>query len=78
MPIFFFNLFCYVYIYNPFIKILKLLFLLPLLLGLMTPAIAHNEANSKSAYDSAGDEEVKDEDHSEGKAGKEEVVDKDI
>ena len=57
---------------------MKLLFLLPLLLGLMTPAIAHNEANSTSAYDSAGDEEVKDEDHSEGKAGKEEVVDKDI
>ena len=54
---------------------MKLLFLLPLLLGLMTPAIAHNEANSKSAYDSAGEEEVKDEDYSEGKAEKDDEKD---
>ena len=35
---------------------MKLLFLLPLLLGLMTPTIAHNEANSNWAYDSADEE----------------------
>ena len=41
---------------------MKLLFLLPLLLGLMSPAIAHNEANSEAVEDTSDSE----------KAGKEE------
>ena len=51
---------------------MKLLFLLPLLLGLMSPAIAHNDANS--AYYDEGDSGKSD---SEKSGSEEKGIDKD-